>query len=209
MNEECLPHTLDTRTGYCPKRRHTPPILASALIFVLFFAFGIALYLAIAPLKQDLNLPLAAERLSLLSATPTTAEGVFYLLLSATESEGLFLLFTFLLTFTFFAEPLTRALLAIRGLRVALLVCRCVDFVQTGVLSPAAGACFFICEAAFALICIMLAARSASLSQEIRHCNEHRDLLLFIHLISHLFHLLIAYSVTVFTAALLFLTLRL
>ena len=200
---------LAPRTAFCPAKRHFAPLAASAFIFVLFFLFGIALYLAISPIKSGENLSLASARLALLTATPSTAEGAFALLLSLTKSEAVFLGAAFLFTFTYFTLSLTRILLALRALQAAMLVCRLTDWMQAGVFSPAIGACLFLFEAVFSLIFILFTARAATLSLSMRFSLRNGNLPRFFCLIFHTFYVIIAYAATLFAAALLFLTVRL
>lgn len=199
---------LPPRTALYPAKKHFSAIVASALVFVAFLAIGVFLYLAVLPTHKG-ELPIAASRLTLLTATPTTSEGVFYILLSATKSDGFFLALVFLFTFTYFAAPLTRALLALRAMQTAALLCRFTDWMIAGVFSPTVGIFFFLCESAFSLFAVLFAARAASLSRRMRLFGEYQALPTIILLFSHLLHLCFAYAATVFTAALLFLTVRL
>lgn len=209
MNEGREITALATRAAFCPAKRRSTSPATSALVFVLFLSLGIVLNLALSPTKQGVDLPLASLRLTLVTATPTTAEGTFTLLLSVTKSEAVFLGAVFLFTFTYFTLPLTRILLALRALQAATLVCRLTDWMQAGVFSPAVGACLFLYEAAFSLGLILFSVRAVALSRKLRFSTQNSVLPQFLSIIFHVFYLMITYAATLFAAALLFLTVRL
>lgn len=189
--------------------RQFPVLLHSALFFALFFLAGIAAYSFLRPVLQQANVPLADARLSLVTAVPTTAEGVFRLLLSATRAEGFSLCFLFLTSFTFFAPLLTRAILAIRALSVASALCRLRDWAQAGAVAAHTLFALYVLEALICAVLILYAAKAVSVSRRLRLCDRYRALPIFKLVFSHLFTLALFYFATLFGAGALFLITRL
>ena len=187
-----------------PQRRPLLPIFTSTAVFILFFACSIALYSVLPHAIRDGGLPLASSRLSLLSAVPTTAKGVWQLLLSATKSDAFFLSLSFLFSLSFFASTLINIALAARALQIGALVCRTTDWISIGVLSPALGVALLVCEAAFSAVLIVFASRSVSVSKQFRNSGDCGALPMIITLFLHLFYLLFSCFLTLFTAGILF-----
>lgn len=186
-----------------------PGFVSSAVIFISFFIVGVVVYSLLSPVLSRARVPLADARLSLLTAVPTTAEGVFRLLLSVTKAEGIFLCLLFLFSFTFFAQFLTRILLILRAFCVASALCRLRDWTQAGVFPPQILCFLFVIEALTSTTLILYAAKAASLSRQLRSCDNYLILPIFKLMFFHLLSMILSYFIMLFETGVLFLITRL
>ena len=153
------------------KRRVFSQHIASALLFIFVFTIGCAGYLLLSPTFRDFTYP-ADERLSLLFAIPTTAEGVIRLLFFATSRDALLLSLLFLFSFSFFTPLLVKGLLAVRALRLSVWLCRLHDMTRAGILAPHLFVALVCFEAVTVTLLIVFSTRAQSLSRSLRYSKE-------------------------------------
>ncbi len=167
------------------------------------------MYAFLSPAFQGMAYPPADRRLSLLYAVPTTAEGALRLLFFATKEDGILFSLIFLFSFSFFAPLLVQAPLAFRALRLSILLCRLHDMARLGAISPTALVALVGFEALICTLAIFFSARAKAVSRSLRTCDRYQPLPIFILLFSHLLRLSFAYFATLFSAGVLYLTVRL
>lgn len=191
------------------KYRSFPPHLAPASFFVLVFAFGTVAYTLLSPSFSGLTYPPADRRLALLYAVPSTAEGVLRLLFFASAEDGILFSLIFLFSFSFFTPLLVHTLLAVRALRLSVLLCRLHDMTRLGALSPSSLVALVTLEAIVCALTIHFSTRAVAVSQSLRSCSRYEALPIFILLFSHTLRLFFIYFATLISAGLLYLFVRL
>ena len=102
-----------------------------------------------------------------------------------------------------------KGLLAVRALRLSVWLCRLHDMTRAGILAPHLFVALVCFEAVTVTLLIVFSTRAQSLSRSLRYSKPDSHLPVFISVLFHLLHLLLAYFATLFSAGTLYLIVRL